>query len=221
MRVDQFLRWDKHVGALSKKISSAISSLKIAGFLPSKALINLNYSLVGSKLRYGNTVSGNCNLSLKSKLQNLQNRAVRIVSKDYSSPIEEVFTNLKLLNVQQLIDFDTATLIYKSQYNLTPQYISDMFVPSGIVHGHNTRHTVNGLVIPPCKSTYGSRCFAQIGSRLWNNLPNDVQTAKSVDTFKSGFRYIFSKGSSYSLSNVAKNDLLTLLPVLHISVFIL
>ena len=32
MRVDQFLRWNKHVGALSKKISSAISSLKIAGF---------------------------------------------------------------------------------------------------------------------------------------------------------------------------------------------
>ena len=130
---------------------------------------------------------GSCNLSLKSKLQNLQNRAVRIVSKDYSSPVEEVFTNLKLLNVQQLIDFDTATLIYKSQYNLTPQYISDMFVPSGIVHGHNTRHTVNGLFIPHFKSTYGSRCFAQIGSRLWNNLPNDFQTARSVDTFKSGF----------------------------------
>ena len=44
-----------------------------------------------------------------------------------------------------------------------------MFVSSGIVYGHNTRHTVNGLFIPHCKSTYGSRCFAQIGSRLWNN----------------------------------------------------
>ena len=66
--------------------------------------------------------------------------------------------------------------------------MSDVFVPSGIVHGHNTRHSVKGLFIPHCKSTYGSRCFAQIGSRLWNNLPDDVQTAKSVDTFKSGFR---------------------------------
>ena len=106
------------------------------------------HSLAESKLRYCNTVWGNCNLSLKSKLQNLQNRAVRIVSKDYSSPVEEVFTNLKQLNVQQPIDFDTAIQIYKSQYNLTPQYISDMFVPSGIVHGHDTRHSVNGLLIP-------------------------------------------------------------------------
>ena len=63
-----------------------------------------------------------------------------------------------------------------------------MFVPSGVVHSRNTRHSVNGLFIPRCKSTYGSRYFLQIGSRLWNNIPDDVQTAKSVDTFKSGFR---------------------------------
>ena len=142
MTVDEFFRWDKHVGALSKKISSAISCLKIAGFLRSKALINIYYTLVESKLRYCNTVWGNCNLSLKRKRRNLQNRAVRIVSKDYSSPVEEVFTNLKLLNVQQLIDFETATLIYKSQHNLTSQYISDMFVLSGVVHSHNTRHSI-------------------------------------------------------------------------------
>ena len=65
-----------------------------------------------------------------------------------------------------------------------------MFVPSGIVHGHSTRHSVNGLFIPHCKSTYAMAVDvfnaqnAEMGSRPWNNLPNDVQTAKSVDTFK-------------------------------------
>ena len=34
------------------------------------------------------------------------------------------------------------------------------------------------------------------------------------------FEVIFSKGSSYSFANFAKNRLLTFLPVLHISVFI-
>ena len=58
-----------------------------------------------------------------------------------------------------------------------------MFVPSGIVRGHNARHSVNGLFIPLCKSTFGSGCFTQILSRLWNDLSNDVQTATSVDTF--------------------------------------
>ena len=62
--------------------------------------------------------------------------------------VKVLYIYLKLLNVQQLIDRETATLIYKSQHNLTPQYISDMFVPSGVVHSHNTRHSVNGLFIP-------------------------------------------------------------------------
>ena len=72
-----------------------------------------------------------------------------------------------------------------------------MFVPSGIVHGHNTRQSVNGLFIPHCKLNYGSRCFAQIGNRLWNNLPNDV--CQSLV-----FKIIFS----------CELHLLTLLPVL-------
>ena len=98
-----------------------------------------------------------------------------------------------------------------------------MFIPSGIVHGHNTRHAVNGLFIPHCESTYGSRCFAQIGSRQWNNLPNDVmlRQPKVLTSLNLVFEIIFSEGSSYSLANVAKNNLFTLLPVLHLSVFIL
>ena len=61
--------WDKHVGALGKKLKSAISSIKTVSYLPTSALVNLYYSLVESKLRYCNTVWGNCNLALKNKLQ--------------------------------------------------------------------------------------------------------------------------------------------------------
>ena len=69
---------------------------------------------------------GNCNLALKDKLQILQNRAVRVISKNYNSPIEQVFAELNLLNVQQLLDFDSAALIFKAQNGLAPKYISDM-----------------------------------------------------------------------------------------------
>ena len=63
---------------------------------------------------------------LKNKLQILQNRAVRVISKNYTSPIEQVFAEFKLLNVQQLIDFDSAALIFKAQNGLAPKCISDI-----------------------------------------------------------------------------------------------
>ena len=119
-----------------------------------------------SKLRYYNTVWGNCNLSLKNKLQILQNRAVRVISKNYTSPIEQVFAEFKLLNVEQLIDFDSAALIFKAQNGLAPKHMSNMFVPSNYIHAHNNRHGMNGLFSSHVNSTYGSRCFAQTGSRL-------------------------------------------------------
>ena len=56
-----------------------------------------------------------------------------------------MFAELKLLNVQQSIDFDSAALIFKSQTGLPPLYISDMFIPSKNIHGHDTRRAMNGL----------------------------------------------------------------------------
>ena len=112
-------------------------------YLPTNAFVNICHSLVESKLRYCNTVWGNCNLSLKNKLQILQNSAVRVISKNYTSPIEQVFAEFKLLNVQQLIDFDSAALIFKAQNGLAPRYLSDMSVPSNYIYGHNTRHAMN------------------------------------------------------------------------------
>ena len=130
MTMDPYLRWDKHVRALCKKLNSAISSIKIVSYIPTSALVNIYHSLVESKLRYCNAVWENCNLSLKNKLQILQSRAVRVISKNYTSPFEQVLAELKLLNVQQSIDFDSAALIFKAQNGLAPKYISDMFVHS-------------------------------------------------------------------------------------------
>ena len=59
LTMDQYLRWDKHVGALGKKLKSAISSIKTVNYLPTSALVNTYHSLVESKLRYCNTVWGN------------------------------------------------------------------------------------------------------------------------------------------------------------------
>ena len=182
--MDRYLRWDKHVGALGKKLKSAIASVKIVSYLPTNALVNICHSLVESKLRYCNIVWGNCNLSLKNKLQVLQNRAVRVISKNYTSPVEQVFVKLKLLNVQQLIDFDDSALIFKAQNGLAPKYIYDMFVPSNYIDGHNTRHTRNGVFNSHVNSAYGSRSFAQTGSRLWNKVLHHVQTTKNIYTFK-------------------------------------
>ena len=66
---------------MCKKISSAISGIKLPRFLPVDALKKLYNSLVESRLRYYCTVWGNCGKILKSKLHSMQYRAARVVCK--------------------------------------------------------------------------------------------------------------------------------------------
>ena len=50
-------------------------------FSPTESLTTLYHSLTESRLRYFNTVWGNCGTSFKNKLQRLQDGAARIVTK--------------------------------------------------------------------------------------------------------------------------------------------
>ena len=71
---DDRLSWEEYIKMLSKKISSAFAAIKNVNFLPQETLVTLYYSTGESRLRYCNTVWGNCDNLLKRKLQTLQNR---------------------------------------------------------------------------------------------------------------------------------------------------
>ena len=102
--IDEKLSWVDYVSTLTKKISSAVAAIKNVNFLPRKTLITLYQSLVESRLRYCNTVWGNCGLTLKNKLQSLQNRAARVVTR----------TNMAVLS---LINFLKSKVVKRSTAN--------------------------------------------------------------------------------------------------------
>ena len=81
MLIDENLTWEKHVGALSKKIASGIGAMKrINHCLSPTALHNVYYGLVQSHFEYCSVVWGNCGKTVRHKLQRLQNRAARVLT---------------------------------------------------------------------------------------------------------------------------------------------
>ena len=84
---------------------------------------------------------------------------------------EVALENLSQLNVQQLIEYNTALLTWNSKNGLAPTYISDMFVPVKSVRNHDTR---NGeFSFHPAKKnlTAGAKSFSHSGCQIWNKLP--------------------------------------------------
>ena len=96
--------------------------MKQVKFLPIASRLTLYSSLVETRLRYCNVVWGNCGTILINKLQHLQNRAIEIIHSD-SEPadLNAAFKDLSLLNVQQMIDFNTATAVYDSIHGNCPE----------------------------------------------------------------------------------------------------
>ena len=184
---------------MCKKLSSAIFGIKFARFLP------VYISLVESRLRYCCTVWGNCGTTLKTRLQNLEHRAACVISKNssYSGDPSSFMNEMNLLNVQQLIDYSTALMIWKAKHGVAPEYIFEMFVPIRSFHDYNTRKAEYGFHQTKKNLNFGIRSFSHHGCQLWNSLLKDVQASTCLCDLKKKLKN-FVKGKQ----NVNKISLL-------------
>ena len=83
--------------------------------VPTECLVFLYRAIVEPYIRYCNTTWGGCNTSLLDTLQALQNRAARVIAnvKYENTDHAKLLKDLDWLNVRELIEFDTASLVYK------------------------------------------------------------------------------------------------------------
>ena len=84
-------------------------------FLPKSSLLTIYRSLVEPRLRYSNVVWGSYGTLLINKVQHLQNHAVELIhSESGSVDISTAFKEQSPLNVQQLINYSTTSMVYDS-----------------------------------------------------------------------------------------------------------
>ena len=129
----------------------------------------------------------------------MQYRAARVVCKTVPETDDEVaLENLGRLNVQQLIEYNTALLIWKGQHGLAPTYISDMSVPVKSVHNHDTRNAEFGFHTAKKNLTACTKSFYHSGCQIWNKLPKDAQASSILRDFKTrAFEFFKDQGQTF------------------------
>ena len=86
------------------------------------------------------------------------------------------------------IDFKVLMLVYKCLNDLAPPYLSELLTLQQTGYGLRSEDKIT-LIVPRTRRLYGDRAFSCIGPVLWNDLPVHVQTAPSLDNFKSKLKY--------------------------------
>ena len=139
--VDDKLSWTEHIAYISAKIRQNICVMKrTKRYIPNDTLIMLYRTLVEPYLRYCNTTWGNCGATLLNRLQTLQNRAARVITgiSYEDADHNRILKDLNILNVRQLIELDTASLMYRVENDLVPAHVKSMFTECSEIHAFKT-----------------------------------------------------------------------------------
>jgi hypothetical protein len=116
LHIDEHLSWSVHVDAISKKIASGIGALKrIRPFVPRTTLHTIFHSLIQPHFDYCSVVWGDCNKTLATKMQKLQNRSARVLTfSGYDTNADGLLQDLGWENLETQCQIHQATMVYKS-----------------------------------------------------------------------------------------------------------
>ena len=114
-------------------------------------------------------------------LQNLQNRAARIITKSsFDTPSTGLIQSLNWATVSDIIKSETATTMFKSINGLVPEYLSILFEKKSTRNVRGLSNTETDLSIPSRKTNNGLRATSFRGPKLWNSLELDVKQAQPL-----------------------------------------
>ena len=93
--------------------------------------------------------------------------------------------DLGWLDIEQLIAYDTAVMMYKVQNDLVPHETVELFEPFRFTHSYNTRSSdFEDFQLYKALSCIGQRSIAYAGTKTWNELPQYMKEAQSLGVFK-------------------------------------
>ena len=142
------------------------------------------HAFVISKLDYCNSLLYGLPSNLIQKLQHIQNSAARLVNQcPRFCHITPVLRDFHWLPVPFRIEFKIMLITYKVLHDRTPIYIPELLqlhTPSRNLRSSNRNFSVKPYFI---LNSYGKRAFSVAASELWNNLPEDIKSANSIDLF--------------------------------------
>ena len=98
---------------------------------------------------------GNCGIVLKNKLQTLQNRATRVITRfGYEVRSSEILSSLGWCDLETRRKRQKSILMYKINKGILLEYLQELFLPVVNAHNHNVRNCDINCKIPQPNTEY-------------------------------------------------------------------
>ena len=136
----------------------------------------------------------NLSMSLKTKLQTTQNSCIRycLWLKDNSHIGINEFEKINWLPVSNSVGQCLAITAYNFKNALSPKYMGDIY-SLRISPNIRNRRSTDSFVVPFCKKEIARKSISYLGSKIWNDLNQDIKALPSANSFKYALKGRFFK----------------------------
>ncbi len=124
----------------------------------------------------------------------MQKKIIRsITNASFNAPTHEMFKELEILKLSEVIELDLLKLIYSAVNGVLPTSLSNLFQLNCQFHMYNTRHRLDP-VTSLHKKSITNKSFLVRGPVLWTNYPFDLKEKYSLKSFsRNSKQYLLSK----------------------------
>ena len=178
---NQFLNFDDHITAICRSTYFHIRNIR-------KMCSTIIHALISCRLYYCNSLSYNVPTHKTDRMQRLQNRCARILTK---SPRREhitlVLKSLHWLKIQDRITYKILMLTYKSYYIIASTYLYELvswresYVNTRLGADHH--QLIMLLISKDCSNSFLERSFIYAAPCEWNKLSECIWTS-NFDSFR-------------------------------------
>ena len=139
--IDETLIWHCHVDLITKKVNSGLYVLKrLRDLVDVETLLAVYKTLIQLHFDYCSQAWDCLGTTLQNKLQRLQNKAVRIITKrGYEYRSADILNELGLPSLDVRRSNQLCITMYQVKNSLAPQYLTDLFCQTSSIHDYNTR----------------------------------------------------------------------------------
>ena len=185
------LSWNKHVDETTKKANNTLAFLRRnISRCPSEIKAQCYTSLVRPVIEYAATAWDPYTARNIQRLEAVQRRAARFVTGDYktTSSTSQMITNLGWSSLQQRRTEARLVMMYRITHDLVDIPAAQYLHPATVMH---IRGPSQRYMLPFCRTDVYRHSFFPAGIRLWNQLPEHVATAQTLESFKAGLADLY------------------------------
>ena len=143
-------------------------------------------SFIESQFNYCPLVWMFCGRMANTRINNIHERALRLVYNDEESSFEELLIKDNSVTIHQRNIRLLAVEVFKIRNNISTESMCSLLEPRNLTYNLRSqtdfsRENVNN-------TSYGIKSMSFLGPKIWNILPQELKTSRDLTDFKEKFK---------------------------------